>query len=176
MAAGLVVLTACGGAGDEKHAAGGPASVTTAPTGTTAATDPTKAVLAAYQRDWQLWLEDNDPPNPNDPRLAQVEVNPQLSETRQAMRTYQEKGIVVRLPKHSLSSHRPVVSFSAEGQAATVVDCSVDDSVQLVRATGAVVDGVTQTLLIRSQMARLNGIWKVAASTTLQTWIGATRC
>ncbi len=63
------VASAC--AGQSRTSRLAPATSFTAPA-STAAPDPTSEVLAAYQEFWRVWLEANDPPNPDDPNLEKV--------------------------------------------------------------------------------------------------------
>jgi hypothetical protein len=153
-------------------------STPTKPTSTTATTtpDPKAAVLVAYQRFWQVWLAANNPPNPNDPRLAEVDTGAQLAGARASIRNHQLRGEIIRLPHPSRYRHRATVSLLGSRQGAAVIDCALDDAVVLVPATGRVVDARVETQLISADMVLLAGRWKVSALRFVKTWPGATTC
>jgi hypothetical protein len=153
-------------------------STPTKPTSTTATTtpDPKAAVLVAYQRFWQVWLAANNPPNPNDPRLAEVDTGAQLAGARASIRIHQLRGEKVVLPHPSRYAHPATVTVLGHGTAASVFDCSVDDSQLVLSATGRVIDASVQTQLIDADMVIQQGRWKVAATRFERTWPGVTKC
>jgi len=171
-----VALAGCGRSGGPERDPGTTGTPTTRLAASTSApADPAKAVLAAYLRFWQLWLEDNDPPNPDDPRLAVVETGDQLTGTRSAIRNNLRNGLVIKLPAHSVSRDDATVELTAPDMA-VVTDCSIDDSMEVVVKTGQVINGTVQTILIKSDMALVGGAWKVSYSRFVHTWEGQVAC
>jgi hypothetical protein len=169
----LAVIPACA---DERHAAAPATSMTTSTTTAPSTTrpDPTAAVLAAYQRFWQVWLEANNPPNPNDPALAEVDTGAQLARDRAAIAENLRQGIEFRQAQPSHARHRPVIlSIAAH---AVIQDCAIDDGVVVDRATGNVVNADVVTYLWRATLTRQGGLWKVSDYTREGRWTGATDC
>jgi len=176
----IVVLTvvaaasACAGhtSPTAAHATVGPATSVTAPP-TTA--DPKSEVLAAYQRFWQVWLEANDPPNPNDPRLAEVATGGELQTIRLSIGNAAFNGTYTRLPPHSRYSHRPsVVTLSRRD--ALVMDCEIDDSRIIERSTGRVLNDDVVTEQLRSTAHLDGGVWRVSTVHQTRQWSGVRTC
>ena len=170
----LAVVPACAG----HHGSAAPAtSATTTSTAapTTSRPDPTAAVLAAYQRFWQVWLEANDPPDPNDPALAEVASGPQLALEKAQIARNLQGGVAFVPARPSHAQHRPsVVDLSAHR--ATVVDCALDDGVVVARATNTVLNADVVTYLWRATLTNKGGRWKVTDNTREGKWSGASDC
>jgi hypothetical protein len=179
----VVVLTITALAAAVASACAEPTRSSTAPatrpapaTSRPAPPDPTRSVLAAYQEFWRVWLEANDPPDPNDPDLAKVDTGPQLAGARATIARHRARGEVVRLPPHSAYAHHARVALFASGTRATVIDCAIDDSMLVVAATRQVLDDSIQTQLIDADLVLEAGRWKVASTRFVKTWTGGTRC
>jgi hypothetical protein len=153
----------------------GPPTTSTARATTTTAPDPKAAVLAAYQRFWDVWLAANNPPNPNDPRLAEVDAGAQLAGARQSIRRHQDLHQRVVLPKPTRYVHNAAVTLLNPGATATVIDCAIDDSM-LVSSSGRVLDASVQTQLIDADMVREGGRWKVSYTRFVKKWAGVGSC
>jgi hypothetical protein len=147
-------------------------SVTSAPTTTQ---DPKAAVLAAYQRFWQVWLEANNPPNPTDPRLAEVDTGAQLERDRAEISRNRAAGITFKKATPSRADHRAFVLRLA-GASALLEDCSLDDGVVVSRSSGSVINADVITYLWRVTIVKKGGLWKVADNTRLGKWRGANNC
>jgi hypothetical protein len=177
----IVVLTiaalasACAGhsspqAGPDTTATGSatPATSTTAP-------DPKAAVLAAYQRFWQVWLAANNPPNPNDPRLAEVATGSELRTVQLSIGNKVINGTYTRLPPHARYRHEPTVISTRESRV-VIRDCQIDDSQIVVRATGRIVNGDVVTELLTSTVVRFSGRWRVESVRETREWRGVHSC
>jgi hypothetical protein len=187
MITALIILTAtaslasaCAG-GDDSRATRGPARTTkpsAAPTtlATTGGSDPATAALAAYQRFWKVWVAANDPPNPDDPEIADVETGHQLTGTIQAIQDKRALGEVVRLPPHSRYRHNATVQIASNGTVAAVSDCAVDDSILSNAATGQIIDNQIETQMIAATMTLTPQGWKVLDTRYLKTWPGVVSC
>jgi hypothetical protein len=174
----IVVLTvaalasAC--AGHTTHQADEATTSTTRAT-TTTTPDPKTAVLAAYQRFWQVWLEANNPPNPNDPRLAEVDTGAQLSLDRAAIRKNLADGIAFRKASPSRADHR-IAMISLSANRALLQDCSLDDGIVIDRSSGSVVNADVLTYLWKVTLVKKGGQWKVEDNTKVRKWPGANDC
>ena len=161
----IVVLTvvaaasACAGhtSPTAAHATVGPATSVTAPP-TTA--DPKSEVLAAYQRFWQVWLEANDPPNPNDPRLAEVATGGELAMMRQSIQVKLDRGLFSRKPRHSVYRHDTKIRSLTKSDA-VVSDCAVDDLEVVRQSDGAVVNAEVATETIVGYLVLQRDAWSV---------------
>jgi hypothetical protein len=143
---------------------------------TTRPADPTSAVLAAYQQFWRVWLEANDPPNPNDPNLQKVDTGAQLAGAKATISEHLRRGQVVRLPAHSRYRHTATATLAGGTTEASVIDCAIDDSQLLDGTTGRILDGTTETQLIYADMQLLAGRWKVSGIRFMKKWQGVRRC
>ena len=145
-------------------------------TPTTTASTPAQAVLAANQRLWKVWLEANDPPNPDDPQLSAVAVDPLLSGTRQSIEQHLQRGERVTLPKEPLYRHDATATLNPSNSSAEVQDCATDDSIVEDAATGKVIDGSVETQLIEAQMVLTPSGWRASRTTFVKSWPGVVAC
>jgi hypothetical protein len=150
-------------------------SATSITAASTTTEDPKAAVLAAYQRFWQVWQEVNDPPNPNDPRLAEVDTGAQLVRDRAQISGNLTAGVAFKKASPSRANHRTVV-ITATPARVVVEDCSLDDGVVVNRASGAVVNADVVTYLWRVTLVSRGGLWKVEDNTRLGKWRGSNDC
>jgi hypothetical protein len=169
-----VTATACAGRAHDRTAPDPTTGTTSAPT--TRAPDPTAAVLAAYQEFWRVWLEANDPPNPNDPNLEKVDTGAQLTHDRAAITRHLTSGEVIRLPAKSKYVHRAAATLLRRAENAVVLDCAIDDAIVSVAETGRVVDASVQTQLISADMVLEGGRWKVVDTRFVHVWPGVVPC
>jgi hypothetical protein len=174
-AALTIAATACAG-----HTHSSATTTTRRPSGTsvvstTRPADPTSAVLAAYQQFWRVWLEANDPPNPNDPNLEKVAADGELETIRSAIADKVIHGTLTTLPNGSRYHHQAIVT-ALVGPQATVRDCHIDDS-QIVRAADKqVVNGDVVTELLTSHLERSQSQWRVVSVREEREWKGVRRC
>ncbi len=95
----------------------------------TTAPDPKTAVLAAYQRFWQVWLAANNPPNPNDPRLAEVDTGAQLVGC--AVRSCGAPGSKARsfeAPASRVATDISDWQLLGQQRPPSIIDCAIDDA------------------------------------------------
>ncbi len=137
--------------------------------------DPTRAVLAAYQEFWRVWLEANDPPDPNDPDLARVSTGGQLALSRREIERNRSSDVVFRLASPSRADHKPVM-LEMTASTATIRDCSLDDGVVVDRTTGKVLNADVVTYLWKVTLIRQGGRWKVEDNTRVGKWQGESDC
>ncbi len=176
LAALLVVTTACGTSDPARQASPttGPGDTHASPA-TTQPDDSTRAVLAAYQLFWRIWLAANNPPNPNFPGLAQVAVNPELATARASIESKQNAGDFSRLPAKSRYRHDAAVR-SLQLESAIVDDCAVDD-IEVVHALDdSVVNNAVETQQIVGYLFRVDGTWRVSNIDIAKRWSGASKC
>jgi hypothetical protein len=150
-------------------------SATSITAASTTTEDPKAAVLAAYQRFWQVWRQVNDPPNPSDVRLAKVATNGELELLRNQVTANKAKGYAFRSAQPSHARHR-VIQLIVEGAKGTIEDCALDDGVVIERTTGRVINADVVTYLWRVQLLNQGGQWKVADNTRVNKWRGASDC
>jgi hypothetical protein len=96
LAAGLVALLAlvsCGGGGDDAEAEEPlvPETTTTAP-----ADDAEDAILDGYRAGWEAFQEAMDPPDPDDPALAETSTGVALDQSRRYLGEIRGRGNVLR--------------------------------------------------------------------------------
>jgi hypothetical protein len=156
VAATVVLLAGCGSSDRSARPPSTASSLAIAPT-TTTKPDPTQAVLAAYQRYWQLWIEDNQPPNPDDPRLAEVETGAALASDREVIHQHAVAGEEFRTPAHSRSHHAAKATVVPEAGRATVIDCAIDDGVVVIASSGAIVNDAVETELWMADLVFVGG-------------------
>jgi hypothetical protein len=174
----LSVASACDGHGRRA------ATTTTRPrattsTGSTTTLDPKQAqqaaVVAAYQEFWKVWLEANDPPNPDYPKLSEVAAQDELTTVKQAIASKVSNGLATRLPDNPKWNHA-VQGVSITPPQALVIDCEVDDSQVLRPATGEIVDAEVETSSLLASLTEIEGRWRVTSIRVQGRWPGATAC
>src|SRR5262249_28771014 len=136
---------------------------------------PQQAVVAAYQEFWRVWLEANNPPNPDYPKLTEVDTGAQLTLARTAIEKHRNQGVVYRSASPSHADHQ-LLSLVVTGPAATLPDCSVDDTVVLDRSSGRVVNDDVVTHLWRVSLVLEGGQWKVQDNTETDRFNGISDC
>jgi hypothetical protein len=114
-------------------------------------------------------------PNPDAPALAEYATGPQLeavvAETRTNLddgRAFEERPDPVNFQK--------VAVVSVEGDRAEVQECFVDDGLVIDYQTGAVLDDGISTHSVRGELHRVDGLWRVAATSIIQSWEGVAGC
>lgn len=153
---------------------------TTSTSESTPATDPGDAeaavVLDRYLQFWEARFEANtEPVNPDDPRLAELAAEAQLTNVTDETKRRSADGLALRRPDNSVTERRPTV-VAINGDEATIQDCAVNDDVVYRVATGEVVDDSVVTRSVSATMRRIGGEWKVVSSREVQKWEGVAGC
>jgi hypothetical protein len=182
--AALLVLTSCGGASDSATPSDvpPPASSTPPPEGRSLVLDAAaerekveQEVLAAYLEATAAYDEASDPADPNYPALAETQTGPALEQAVNQLSAYQATGRVGRDPEGSISERRAEV-VSVDGIAAVIRDCTIDDGVVVIAATGEVVNDLVSTVLFEGHMVVEDGRWKLSSLLVDQEWEGVAGC
>jgi hypothetical protein len=188
MAAMVVVGGACG---RDERSGSGPGgvsepvaeSVTAMATASTASTvvattqamTEEQQVLAAYEESWRIWIDANDPPNPNHPGIAEHFQGTSRDRLLKQIESNLASGLSFRLPKPSQISFRPE-TVAVQGSTAVLVGCVVDDGLVVDTVSGAVVNDRVVARRVRASLVQEEGRWKLSDEVYLHEWIGADRC
>lgn len=153
---------------------------TTSTTDSTPATEPgdpeAGVVLDRYLQFWEARFEaNNDPVNPDDPRLTALAADAQLMNVTDETKRRAADGLALRRADKSLTERRPTI-VSINGDEATIQDCAVNDDVLYRVATGEVVDDSVVTRSVSATMRRIGGEWKLVSSREVQKWEGVSGC
>lgn len=155
-------------------------SATTAPADSTGTSQPGGTVedeiTARYLAFWEARFAANqNPPNPDDPRLAELATGDQLENVIAETRRRRDDGLALRRPANSIT-RRDVTVRSVDGDVATIQDCAVNDGVIYRVATGEVVNDDVVTQSVSATMRRVGGEWKLERATLVQEWQGVAGC
>jgi hypothetical protein len=176
---GLLVLAgvACGG-DDEGEEAGTDqtAAETTTTSPTTAPLTPEEEAKATYLEfvDVVYELLTTDP-NPDDPDLQRLAVDPVLGDLTDNLATMQAENHIV---ERGDQTRQEVLGVSVlSGEAATIKVCSVGNDRTIDRDDGAVVDeGMSARIVDVSLLRSADGTWQVSELATTQIFDGAVEC
>lgn len=182
--AAVLILAAC--SGDNKPIAATPSAppststsgvtTTSAPTTTPATQDVAADIVARYKMFWQVRFEANqNPPNPEDPRLAEFSTAPQLDKVRAETRSNLDQGLAIRRPPDSVARSSVKVR-EVNDATATLQECVVDDGVLYRFTTGEVLDAEVATQSVESTMQLVDGVWRLAEARLVQEWKGVAGC
>jgi hypothetical protein len=156
-----------------------PSSTTATPdsTGTSQPTGSVEDEIAArYVAFWEARFAANqNPPNPDDPRLAEYASGDQLQNVVSETRSRHDDGLALRSPDASVTSH-DVTVIAVEGESAELQDCFVNDGVLYNATTGEIVDDSVVTRSVSAVMVLEGGVWKLARARVVQEWEGVAGC
>ena len=173
--AALAGMAACGG-DDEPSTSPTTSSETTTTPSTTAPLSPEEEAKAVYLEfvDVVERLVTHDP-NPDDPALAELAIDPVLSTMRDSVTTLRSENQVWQ--QGDRNSHQ-VFEQQMDGDSRVVLqDCLVENDVLIDRDSGAVVE--TQPLATRTLevgMARQGNSWVVATIDIVDEVAGEVPC
>lgn len=168
------LLVGCGGDNKPSAALSSTfASGATTSTTTSSAGDDQAAAKAAYLGYWRVFDSVTNPPNPTDPSIVQVSVDPARADLVDGVTTLHATGQSIREPTTNASSHR--VDVVVAGSRADFTDCFVDARVT-VDASGNTVNDKVVTKLLKGYLVLDGGTWKVAQYNEVQRTDGATQC
>lgn len=116
-----------------------------------------------------------DPPNPDDPLLAQTMVDPMLGQTVKLAGEWRGFGQAAKAPPDSIS-RITLISAEVNGDQATIEACSVDDGIIYEPATGRVLNDKVTTARDQATLTQVDGTWKLESREQLEKWEGVAGC
>ncbi|MGI8709698.1 MAG: hypothetical protein ACR2LA_01700 [Acidimicrobiales bacterium] len=180
----LLALTGCGGASDSATPGDVPPPTTSAPPpdGSSPVVDAAaerdrteQEVLDAYLAATEAYDAASNPADPKFPALAETQTGLALEQAVKQLSAYQATGRVGRDPENSISQRRAEVE-SVTGETAVVRDCTTDDGIVVVAATGEVVNDLVSTFLFEGHMVVEDGRWKLSSLLVDEEWEGVAGC
>lgn len=181
----LVGLAACSGGDDDSTSADADAESASSPAGETTTTEQETTsttyasvedeIEARYTAFWDARFEANSPPNPNDPALREYATGEQLDNVIAETQANLDDGVEFRQAENP-TDFRRVDVLDVSGDTAIVQDCVVSDGVVFRSDTGEVIDDRVTTYNIEGELRRVDGEWRVARTTRIQSWNGVAGC
>ncbi|HEY5155892.1 MAG TPA: hypothetical protein VIJ47_14220, partial [Acidimicrobiales bacterium] len=129
----------------------------------------------AYRKFWDVWMEANDPPNPEYASLAEVATKGQLELARSKITSHREDHLLYRDRPMSVRAHRINVVSKSPDQI-VLRDCNLDDGLVLDSRTLEVTNDAVSTHLWDATMTKEGGTWKLADNEQIQKWAGPSDC
>jgi hypothetical protein len=179
VAAAVTLAAACGGddSDDSDERSSSPttddAGTTTAPPTTTLT--PEEAAEAAY-----LELVDTVnrlvtiAPNPDDPDLARLAIDPVLGNIRDSLSTMQAENHLVQLGPRT--SHRVMSVNLRDPDVAVLRDCSVGNDTTIDQDDGTIVGEGLSTRVLEATIRAVDGQWLVSSIETVTRLDGEVPC
>jgi hypothetical protein len=171
----VVVGIACGGDDDDGEETGADptaAETTTPPPTTAPPEEEAKAVYLELVAVVYRLLTTN--PDPDDPELQRLAIDPALSNLRDSLATAQAENHVVQPGPRT--SHN-VMSVVAESSTRAVLrDCSVGNDTTVDVDDGTVVSQGLSTRVLEATLERRNGQWVVSDVATVELVDGEVTC
>lgn len=129
-----------------------------------------------YMAFWDARFAANtEPLRPDLPALREFATGAQLDSVIAETHQNAEDGVAFRRPAESVYERRVVV-VERGGGVATLQDCVTSDGIVYRVADGHVIDDEVVTRNISATMRKVDGVWKLAASSELQEWEGVAGC
>lgn len=174
--AAVLTLASCSNGGDDDAEASEETTTTTAETTAPPTTLSVEQEVEAAYREWEALMAELAPaPNPDDPRLAEMVLDPLLAELRDGLSQRQLKNEVYEIGPQS--SHEIIsTTVASTGVTATVLLCSVGDDKLVDADTGHVVNEGTHTNKNKLSYRNQDGRWMIDDFETLDSWTGVTTC
>lgn len=182
--AALLVLTSCGGSSDSATPSDVPPPASSTPPleGRSLVLDAAaererveQEVLDAYLAATEAYDAASDPADPAYPGLAETQTGLALEQAVSQLSAYQATGRAGRDPENSISKREAEVETVTDDKA-VVRDCTIDDGIIVVAATGEVVNDVVSTFLFEGHMVVEDGRWKLSSLLVEQEWEGVAGC
>lgn len=180
-AAAAIALLVAGCSGSDSPTASGEVPTSSTPTSSVATSttvdraEVEQAVLDAYLANWAAWDAATNPPDPEFPGLAETRTGPALQAAVEQITAWKASGRVAYDPPNTISEHRAQVVRVGDREA-TVRDCSIDDGLVVIAATGEVVNDEVETALFEASMVIEDERWKVHSLKVVETWDGVAGC
>lgn len=147
-----------------------------AATGSGPSTPAGDGLVARYTAFWDARFEANsDPVRPDLPALREFATGAQLDSVIAETQRNAEEGLAFRRPDDSVYERRVVV-VERGGGVATLQDCVTNDGIVYRIDGGEVVDEEVVTRNLSATMRKVDGVWKLAATSELQEWEGVAGC
>jgi hypothetical protein len=192
MAAAALFVSACSGGSNEiaeprpSTNSGPTTEATTTSTSSSTSTSPTsdtddapaedQEVIDRYLGFWDARFGANEePPDPEDPALADFATGRQLENVIDETRRRLEDGLALRAAEPSRTSH-DVAVITKNADRVELQDCFVNDGIVYRPATGEVVDDSVVTRSVSADMVLVDGVWKLERATVVQQWEGIAGC
>jgi len=172
-AVAALALTSCGG--DDSSEAHETTTTTAEPATTTTTLSPEAEVEAAYHEFEAVMAELAVEPDPDDPRLAELVLPPELDVIREDLQRSLDTNQVFELSDQS--AYEIVnVTIDQSGDSATAIVCSVAADRVVDRDSGHVVTEGVNTLRTEFQFSRQGTRWLITDMNLLDAWVGDTNC
>jgi hypothetical protein len=169
---GLVAACSAGGGGSATSRT--TTSSTTSTSAPTTTTSPEDAVKAAYLAYWKMADRLFGAPDPDDPELSELAVEPLLSKLKDQLSTKRSEGHRYIVSAGRRNDH-VVLSVSVDDGSGEISDCFVDGRTEVDSSNG-VVDNAVATKLAQATLA-LDGMhWKVKDVQFVQETEGVSGC
>lgn len=134
-----------------------------------------RAVLAALEGFLASTIAANDPPDPAHPGLAAYRAGDLLAGAIDAVERNRELGVAFRHRDQSRYRHEPRIIELSERHA-VVLNCVVDDALQVEIQTGRVIDDSVSTKRFRTVLELIEGQWRVVSNELLGSQEGDQGC
>ncbi len=136
--------------------------------------DPKAAAQASLDEYWAMVKRLNGAPNPDDPQISQLAVDPSASAIRALLTSRLSQGLVERYDGVPYSVTATIGGVDA--QVATFTGCIVDGALLVDSATGQVQNDAVSTSSITGVLAMDNGSWKVSRYDVIKKVDGVVPC
>ena len=174
-AAALLTAVGCGDDGSAADDADGTTAPPTTLADSTTTTLSVEAEIEARYREWaRIITEVSKAPDPDDPRLARVMIEPRLSIVRAAM-----AGLAARnqVYEPSPASTQTVLSVTDRGDgSAALVVCRVAQDRLIDKDLGHTIPAGTSTAKDQVSLRLVGGVWMVEDYVNVETWEGVSPC
>jgi hypothetical protein len=169
-----LALASCGG--EDSPDARETTTTTAASSWSTSTTlSPEAEVEAAYHEVEALLAELGQYPDPDDPRLPTLVLEPELSEIRESLAQAAAANHTYELGEES--SHRIVsTSVAPSGDTAILIVCTVGADRLVDRDTGTVIAEGVATIKGEVSYRRHEGRWMLEDRRVLESWDGIVEC
>lgn len=158
-------------------------TTSTSTDGTTTTSAPTSAgsaeeqeIIDRYVGYWGARTAANTgTPNPADPALAEYATGEQLDTVVAETQANLDNGLAFRQPEDP-ANFREVRVALIDGDTAVVQECVVDDGLVIRRGSGEIVNDRITTQNVRGELRRVDGRWRLARTSLIQSWEGIAGC
>jgi hypothetical protein len=140
---------------------------------TTTTLSPEAEVEAAYLAYWNMVDRLVADPDPENPQIGEMAVDPARQRLIDSLSGFQSAGHVAR--SGDLYAH-VVTDVAVNGDTATLRDCAVDDSSLVEADSGEVVEQEVVTTSVEAVLIREGSAWLLKELNPIESWEGAVPC